>query len=244
MLHSWLTIAVFSFSFSLFFCHAKAYTWQFTSQPIQCQNVSIAIQGSGQPPYNLVLAPFDQLPMPNTPEFRTVQNISFTGTSTTLSFILNYPENSSFVAVVCPNRHCAHLLELLAYCLAHHPQVSDSSGFGTGGTSARVTVHPSSDSSCYDTKGVQLPWDYQIAPGPSSIITQCELARLWWGEGEVNRCVLHSSAVSVPFFCFWLSSSLTVSFISRHTMQHCQFFRHYPRGRFLQHPRRPFVHDQ
>jgi len=98
MLHAWLTIPFFFF---LYPRYTSAYTWQFTSQPRQCQNVSIAVQGSGQPPYSLLLVPSGPTPLPNNTEVRTIQNISFTGTSTSLSFKLKYPENSSFVAVVC-----------------------------------------------------------------------------------------------------------------------------------------------
>jgi hypothetical protein len=79
----------------------NAYTWQFTSQPHQCQNVTLSVQGSGgQPPYSLLIIPTGPSPLPNNTEVRSVLNIPFSGTSTTLSFNLNYPENSSFVAVV------------------------------------------------------------------------------------------------------------------------------------------------
>ena len=79
----------------------NAYTWQFTSQPHQCQNVSLAIQGSGgQPPYSLLIIPTGPSPLPNNTEVRSVLNIPFPGTSTTLNFKLNYPGDSSFVAVV------------------------------------------------------------------------------------------------------------------------------------------------
>jgi hypothetical protein len=79
----------------------NAYTWQFTSQPRQCQDVSLSVQGSGgQPPYSLLIIPTGPSPLPNNTEVRTIQNIPFSGTSTALSFNLNYPENSSFVAVV------------------------------------------------------------------------------------------------------------------------------------------------
>jgi hypothetical protein len=79
----------------------NAYTWQFTSQPRQCQNVSLSVQGSGgQPPYSLLLIPTGPPPLPNNTEVRLAQNIPFSGTSTTLSFYLNYPENTTFVAVV------------------------------------------------------------------------------------------------------------------------------------------------
>ncbi|KAH9171382.1 hypothetical protein EDB89DRAFT_2243560 [Lactarius sanguifluus] len=122
-------------------------------------------RGSGQPPYSLLLVPSGPTPLPNNTEVRTIQNISFPGTSTSLSFKLNYPENSSFVAVV-----------------------SDSSGFGSGGTSTPVTVVQSSDSSCYDTtKSVQGPWVFSISP--TGGITQCESVRLWWGQEFINGTV-------------------------------------------------------
>ena len=79
----------------------NAYSWQFTSLPRQCQNVSLSIQGSGgQPPYSLLIIPFGASPFPNSTEVRSVQSIPFLGTNTSLSFKLNYPANSSFVAVV------------------------------------------------------------------------------------------------------------------------------------------------
>ncbi|KAF8493435.1 hypothetical protein F5888DRAFT_1617817 [Russula emetica] len=145
----------------------NAYTWQFTSQPYQCQNVSLSIQGSGgQPPYSLLIIPSGPppaSPLPNNIDFRPILNIPFSGTSTTLSFNLNYPENSSFVAVV-----------------------SDKSGFGTGGASTSHTVLPSSDSSCYNSS--QIPyfaWVFSIYPDDG--LTQCESTRLWWWEGPSPR---------------------------------------------------------
>jgi hypothetical protein len=76
----------------------NAYTWKFTSPPNQCQNVSIAVEGSGQPPYSLLLVPSG--PTPQEVDLLRIQNIPFPGNSDTLSFKLNYPENSTFVAVV------------------------------------------------------------------------------------------------------------------------------------------------
>jgi hypothetical protein len=144
---------------------ANAYTWQFTNQPRQCQTVSVAVEGSGQPPYSILLIPTGPTPLPNNTEVRTIQNINFTGSSTTLSFKLTYPENSSFVAVL-----------------------SDSSGFGSGGASASVTVLPSSDSSCYNaSQPAQVAWDFSI--DPSNGLTQCESVRLWWEPPFVNGTV-------------------------------------------------------
>ena len=91
----------------------NAYTWQFTSPPIQCKNVTLSIQGSGgQPPYSLMIIPTGASPLPNT-EVRALQNIPFPGTSTTLSFNLNYPENSTFVAVVCSYLSC-HIVSVMS----------------------------------------------------------------------------------------------------------------------------------
>jgi hypothetical protein len=96
---------------------ANAYTWKFTSQPLQCQNLSLSIQGSGQPPYNLLLLPTGPNPVHNTTEFRKIYYIPFSGNS--LSFKLDYPENSSFVAVVCSSlsrRICHFLISLHTVC--------------------------------------------------------------------------------------------------------------------------------
>src|SRR5216684_2982815 len=101
----------------LSFLLANAYTWKFTSQPRQCQNLSLSIQGSGQPPYNLLLLPTGPKPFQNTTEFRKIHNIPFSGNS--LSFKLVYPENSSFVAVVCSSlsrRVCHFLMSLHTVC--------------------------------------------------------------------------------------------------------------------------------
>ena len=102
--------------FLLFPILINAYTWQFTSPPIQCKNVTLSIQGSGgQPPYSLLLIPTGASPIPNV-EVRSAETIPFSGTSTTLSFNLNYPENSSFVAVVRSylSRHIVYVIS--SYC--------------------------------------------------------------------------------------------------------------------------------
>ena len=99
------------FVFPLFPLLANAYTWQFTSQPRQCQNVSITVEGSGQPPYSLLLIPYGPTPLANNVEVRKIRNIPFSGNSNNLSFMLNYPESSSFVAVV--SRRWTHFLSFL-----------------------------------------------------------------------------------------------------------------------------------
>lgn len=172
---------------SLFPLLANAYTWHFSTQPRQCQTVSVAIDGSGQPPYSILLIPTGPSPLPNNTEVRTIQNINFTGSSTTLSFKLTYPENSSFVAVV-RSHLSATFSQLFAHIAPHYLQVSDSSGFGSGGASTSVTVLPSSDSSCYNTsQQAQVAWDFSL--DPSNGLTQCESVRLWWEPPFVNGFV-------------------------------------------------------
>lgn len=75
--------------------------------------------------------------------------------------------------------------QLFAHVAPQCLQVSDSSGFGSGGASTPVTVLPSSDSSCYNaSQPVQVPWFFNVDP-PGGI-TQCESVRLWWEAPEVN----------------------------------------------------------
>lgn len=85
---------------SLFPLLSNAYTWQFTSKPSQCQNLSIAIEGSGTPPYSLLMIPYGPTPLQNNTEVRTIKTHVFPNNGKTLDFRLDYPTSSSFVAVV------------------------------------------------------------------------------------------------------------------------------------------------
>ncbi|KAH9074155.1 hypothetical protein EDB83DRAFT_2656619 [Lactarius deliciosus] len=91
------------------------------------------------------------------------------------------------MSISCLNFGCASPSRVVNF-LPHHPQVSDSSGFGSGGTSTPVTVLQSSDSSCYNTtQSVQGPWVFSISP--TGGITQCESVRLWWEQEFINGTV-------------------------------------------------------
>jgi hypothetical protein len=80
----------------------KSYTWSFTNTPAQCKNLSISISGSGgKPPYRVLIIPFGPTPLPNFIEARKIVDQPFQGSSTSLSFQLEYPATSQFVAVVC-----------------------------------------------------------------------------------------------------------------------------------------------
>jgi hypothetical protein len=97
-----LAAAVLALALPLF---ADAYTWQFKSQPTQCGNVSISVSGGGSPPYEVLIIPVGSSPLPNNIEARKIQDQ--TGfTSSDISFKLNFPADSQFVAVVrgTPNR--------------------------------------------------------------------------------------------------------------------------------------------
>ena len=61
-------------------------------------------------------------------------------------------------------------------------QVSDDSGFGTGGTSTAVTVLEGQDG-CFDpTEQVQAPWFFHTTP--DRVLTTCETSRIWWNDGD------------------------------------------------------------
>ncbi|TFK46843.1 hypothetical protein OE88DRAFT_1648334 [Heliocybe sulcata] len=137
---------------------AAAYSFDITTTPRQCQTLDVSVTGSGSPPYSLLIIPFGPSPLQNNIEARTIVQQNFSGSST--SFQLKYPTNSQFVAVM-----------------------SDSSGFGSGGTSVTATVLQSSDSSCYDAStNVQPDWTFKIDP-PNQLV-QCQAARLWWDQGD------------------------------------------------------------
>ncbi|KDQ58743.1 hypothetical protein JAAARDRAFT_47090 [Jaapia argillacea MUCL 33604] len=130
---------------------ASAFSFQFTSTPQQC---------SGQPPYSVVIIPFGPSPLPNNIEARKIFQTNFTGSS--VSFKLNYPANSQFVAVM-----------------------SDTTGYGSGGTSVAANVMTSSDSSCFDaTTNVAPPFTFKMDP-PSTLV-QCQATRLWWDPSQVQ----------------------------------------------------------
>jgi hypothetical protein len=78
----------------------SGFSFSINNTPQQCQNLSISITGSGQPPYNAVILPFGPTPLSNNTEVRKILHLPFSGDSTSLSFQLTYPENSQFVVVV------------------------------------------------------------------------------------------------------------------------------------------------
>jgi len=159
-------ISLFFFSalcFLTFPSPSAAWVWTFQNTPQQCKNLTITITGSdGIPPYRALIVPVGPTTLPNNTEVRRIMDQPFQGNATTLNFQLNYPANSQFVAVI-----------------------SDSSGFGSGGTSVAAQVTTSSDSSCFDpTKDVQPDFVFSIEP-PSQLV-QCQPMRIWWDNNTVH----------------------------------------------------------
>ncbi|KAG6865630.1 hypothetical protein C0991_000799 [Blastosporella zonata] len=141
---------------------AIAYTWKFDSPPQQCSNLTVSVSGSdGKPPYRILILPFGPSPLKDNIEARTIIDQPFPDGATSVSFQLKYPANSQFVAVV-----------------------SDSTSFGSGGTSGAVEVASSSDSSCFDaTQNVSPKFFYNILP--LNQIVQCVSTRIWWDNTTV-----------------------------------------------------------
>ncbi|KAI6019848.1 hypothetical protein F5J12DRAFT_813617 [Pisolithus orientalis] len=143
----------------------SGFSFTFTSEPQQCANLSLSITGAGTPPYSVLIIPYGPSPLPNNVEARTIVYEQFPGNSSSVSFQLKYPSTSQFVTVV-----------------------SDSSGFGTGGTSVAATVMSSSDSSCYNaTENVSPDFPFNIVP--SNQVVQCSPSRLWWDPSQVQGTV-------------------------------------------------------
>ena len=90
----------FSIPFFLFPSLAAAYTFKFTSVPTQCQELSLAIEGQGSPPYEVLIIPVGPSTAPNNVEVRTVVDKTFPNNGASVSFPLRFPTNSQFVAVV------------------------------------------------------------------------------------------------------------------------------------------------
>ncbi|KAG7448852.1 uncharacterized protein BT62DRAFT_929922 [Guyanagaster necrorhizus] len=143
---------------------STAYSWSFTSTPAQCQNLTVSVSGSdGKGPYRILIVPFGSSPFANNTEVRRILDQKFPSDSATeVTFQLNYPENSQFVAVV-----------------------SDATGFGSGGTSVAAQVTSSDDFSCYNASQDVSP-DFVYSIEPSNQIVQCQQTRIWWDPANVE----------------------------------------------------------
>ncbi|KAF8624384.1 hypothetical protein AX15_005903 [Amanita polypyramis BW_CC] len=139
---------------------AAGYSWELNAPPKQCSNLSITITGSdGIPPYRILIVPFGA--SPTSVEVRSVLDLPLESSTTAFSFPINYPANSSFLAVV-----------------------SDTRGFGSGGTSVVLEVAGSSDTSCFSTSNPYKPlFFYYVDPGQ---LVQCQPVRVSWVAANVQ----------------------------------------------------------
>ncbi|KDN48955.1 hypothetical protein RSAG8_02308, partial [Rhizoctonia solani AG-8 WAC10335] len=132
----------------------SAFTFAFSSQPSQCQSLTIQwTEGTG--PYRLFLVPVGHV----TPEIRSIVSIGIPAGQLSTNLTLRFPENSRFVAVM-----------------------SDSTGFGTGGTSLIHTVG-SGPSDCLSTTTSQADfYMYTDSDTPS----QCGSYPISWDAGVTS----------------------------------------------------------
>lgn len=108
------------------------------------------------------MLPFGPTPLTNDVEVRRILDVPFPNDSATVSFQLKYPANSQLVAVV-----------------------SDSTGFGSGGTSVAALVTTSSDASCFNST-TQVSPDFVFSIDPANQLVQCEDTRIWWDNSTVQ----------------------------------------------------------
>ncbi|KAL0067450.1 hypothetical protein AAF712_005437 [Marasmius tenuissimus] len=200
---------------ALFFAfpsNSLGYTWNFKSTPTQCGQLTIAISGQGSPPYSVLILPSGQTSFQNGTEVRKIIEANSTADSSEITFQLKYPANSQFVAVV--SGHSLGLTWYFGAMgwmdgkvlekrqgwgeieeegvvfrasgrVPRMTSVSDSTGFGSGGTSAAAQVTDSNDSSCYDASTSVVPqWVFNTEP--QSQIVQCQPTRLWWDPSKVQ----------------------------------------------------------
>ncbi|KAG6900476.1 hypothetical protein C0993_010195 [Termitomyces sp. T159_Od127] len=107
------------------------------------------------------MIPFGPSPLANNIEARTIVDQPFPDGASSVSFKLNYPADSQFVAIL-----------------------SDAASFGSGGTSVAVGVASSSDSSCFDATTNVFP-KFFFAIEPPNQIVQCVPTRIWWDSSTI-----------------------------------------------------------
>ncbi|KAI0819402.1 hypothetical protein BC628DRAFT_1342240 [Trametes gibbosa] len=179
---------------------AAAYSFNFKSTPRQCQSLDIEVTGGGSPPYSALIIPFGPSPLANSIEARRITQVAFNGTNTTASFQLKFPENSQFVAVrhspltppslappwgaAAPYATRAESNSEIRTISYFYVPVSDSTGFGTGGTSAAVEVLSGVDG-CFDTTTSVSP-AFLFHTEPNGLLITCDTTRIWWEPSSIQ----------------------------------------------------------
>ncbi|CUA68122.1 hypothetical protein RSOLAG22IIIB_03361 [Rhizoctonia solani] len=153
-----MIIRHFGFTFWLLLVYlvstCSAFSFVFSSQPSQCQSLTIQwTEGTG--PYRLFLIPVGHV----TPEVRSIVNMEIPAGQSSTNLTLRFPENSRFVAVM-----------------------SDSTGFGTGGTSSIHTVGSGSSGCLSSTTSQADFYMYTDSDTPS----QCGSYIISWDAGVTS----------------------------------------------------------
>lgn len=158
------------------FSSLNGFMFRFTSTPAQCDSTSV-IWTDGRPPYKILLLPIGFLPQGI--ETRIIfERIIRTGNQATFTF--PFPQGSRSVLgtrVHLPftwYANGAHLCRFVAV-------MSDEDGFGTGGTSAILTVDSSNSSSCIPSTP-SAPEFYLYLSSVS--LSQCESVDISWGPAR------------------------------------------------------------
>nr|XP_019009763.1 uncharacterized protein I206_05323 [Kwoniella pini CBS 10737]OCF48544.1 hypothetical protein I206_05323 [Kwoniella pini CBS 10737] len=141
-----------------------------TSTPVQCQNFTIQWSG-GSGPYHLSLVPTIIVAGGH------IENITIPSESTQWSFNLQQPAGLDFLVTM-----------------------SDSTGFGAGGTTSVLTVGSSDDSSCVPSFS---NYDFTFAVNPDSNPSSCGTMAVSWLENATEPVSLfglipHGSAFQLP----------------------------------------------
>ena len=119
--------------------------------------------------------------------FAKFRSYHFLGSAQHLSLTSRRIRRSSQWFAVC------HIFQLFAHVAPHYLQVSDSSGFGSGGASIPVPVFQSSDSSCFNaSEQGGIAWVFYNSPIGG--LAQCETSQLWWESDRVVGCA-HQSII-------------------------------------------------
>lgn len=167
-----LLIAAFHLLATLDF--ARAFNFTFLTIPAQCEELSIAMSG-GTPPYRLLIVPIGTLLTP--PEIRTIIDRNITTTSD--SFVFNYPAASQFVAMM-----------------------SDATGIGTGGTSAIIAVGGGTKTDCLPSSASAPKFYLYLDPQTPS---QCGSMNVSWNSAAIPPVSVYtmviggqSGALSIP----------------------------------------------
>ncbi|KIJ36298.1 hypothetical protein M422DRAFT_261251 [Sphaerobolus stellatus SS14] len=153
---------------------ALSYSFQLTSAPTQCGQLSLELtEGQGSPPYTALVVPFGANPTPDGERRRIFQHV-FSGQTT--NFTMPYPANGGFVIAL-----------------------SDQNGIGTGGTSVPQSVAASknNDASCLiDPNANGTTFSFQLIP--NNAINQCETRTLAWSQ-NVTYVYASIALFSLPY---------------------------------------------